>query len=67
MGVSEILTLLELAAKAIPVALNAYDEIKDTLSESDAAKIKQALSDAQAATDQIRPLVDSALDAASKS
>jgi hypothetical protein len=66
MGVVEIIALIAEGTKALATAREAYNQIKDTLAETDAQKVHEALLKAQAETEALRPQVDAALDAASK-
>lgn len=61
-----ILALIQLAGKLLETGVSLYESSKATMSETDIAKIQTALEEAQMATAKWRPLVDAALDAASK-
>lgn len=64
MGVSEIVLILEALAKAAEIGYKVYNDTNEVLSEEDAQKIHAALLKAQAATNELRPLVDAALEEA---
>lgn len=64
--VDEIIQLVMLGTKMLNGYLDAVAKGKAVLSETDAAKIKAALAEAQAATNALRPRVDTALQAASQ-
>lgn len=64
MGVSEIVLILEALAKAAEIGYKAYNDTNEVLNEEDAQKIHAALLKAQAATNELRPLVDAALEEA---
>jgi hypothetical protein len=66
LGIAEIIALIAEGAKALATANEAYQQIKGTLSETDQQKIDDALAEAENATDQMRPAVDAALEAASE-
>lgn len=66
MGVEAIIALIAAGTQAIQTGYNLYQQSQSTMSETDLAKIKAALEQAQAATAIIRPQVDAALDAAAK-
>lgn len=61
-----IAQILEALASAATSAYNLYEQSKDTMSATDLAVIHAALVKAQQATNDLRPQVDAALEAASK-
>lgn len=66
MNAQLILTIIELATKAIAGVGELMAKGKVVMSQTEASAIKAALVDAQAATAALRPRVDAALDAAAK-
>jgi len=61
MGITDIIKLIELGAQAIQTGYALYNDAHATLSETDRAKVQQALALAQAQTDMVRAQVDAAL------
>jgi non-homologous end joining protein Ku len=61
MPIAMILSLIELATKLIATGTQAYSAIKSTMSETDHAKIHEALLAAEHASAALRPQVDAAL------
>lgn len=61
-----IAQILESLASAASIAYKLYEESKTTMSMEDAALVHAALLKAQTATDDLRPRVEAALEAASK-
>lgn len=61
-----IIALIRAGAQAVQEGYNLYESVKGTMSETDAAKVHQALLDAQAITAALRPLVDDALTASAQ-
>lgn len=61
-----IIKLLLLGASLVKEGIDFFEKSKATLSETDRAKIKAALTEAQEMTKNLRPIVDAALDEASK-
>lgn len=61
MSVDLIIKLLTFGASLVREGLDLYNKANATLSETDKAKIEQALRDAQAVTAGIFPVVDDAL------
>jgi hypothetical protein len=66
MSAELIIQLVTLAAKLIAGITDDIVKGKTVMSETDAKRIKAALAENQAATIAMRPVVDAALDAASK-
>lgn len=66
MGVAEIIQIAQAGIKGLTDLYAAYEAGKAVLSETDLAKIKATLAQAQALTNELAPKVDAALDAASK-
>lgn len=61
-----LIKLLTLGASLVKEGIDLYNNSKDTLSETDKAKIEQALRDAQEVTKGLFPVVDDALTQAAK-
>lgn len=66
MGVAELIALAVQAGQAVKIAVDTYEQVKNTLSEDDRAKVLVSLQEAQAETDRLRTLVDAALEEAAK-
>lgn len=65
----DVLTIINAASAGVKALVDLYAEYeagKVVLSETDLAKIKATLADAQALTAELAPKVDAVLDAASK-
>ncbi len=66
MDPATLVSLIQLAAKLAQSGVQLYEDSKSVLSETDIAKIKAALAEAQKATAAYRPLVDAALNEAAQ-
>lgn len=66
MSVALIIQIIQTLSAVVQQGYSLYNDAESTLSLQDAQQIKLALQQAQQATNNLRSVVDAALDAASK-